>query len=71
MGKYTLTEEDLRLEMWLRARGQRKLIWKAKDGKEIPLKDMSDSHLQNALNMLIKHSEMEEIKAEFDAWKYN
>ena len=71
MSNYTLTEEDLMLEMWLRAREQRKLIWKTKDGKEIPLKDMSDSHLQNALNMLIKHSEMEDIKAEFDVWKYN
>lgn len=68
MAKYTLTEEDLRLEMWLREREQGKLVWETKDGQKIPLKDMSDSHLQNALNKLIECSEMEDIKAEFDSF---
>ena len=44
--------EDLLLEKWLRARENGELKWKTKNGDEISIKNMSDYHLNNAINML-------------------
>lgn len=44
--------EDLHKELWLRMRDKGLLIWKTKTGKRIPIKDMDDSHLLNAIRML-------------------
>ena len=45
------TIEDLRLEQFLRNRNSGKLVWKTKEGKIIPLKELSDEHLTNILNV--------------------
>ena len=42
---------DIRLEQFLRNRNSGKLVWKTKEGKIIPLKELSDEHLTNILNV--------------------
>lgn len=60
------TEEDLKLEYWLRKRKSGKLMWRTKNGDEIPIKDLSDEHLKNILNMFdAKH------EYEIDKYQYN
>ena len=43
--------DELRLEEFLRSRNSGKLVWKTKEGKIIPLKELSDEHLTNILNV--------------------
>ena len=57
MTKATL--KDLHLELWLRMREAKEIIWTTKDGKQIPIQEMSDEHLVNAINMLERHKEEE------------
>lgn len=45
------TIEDLRLEQFLRKRNLGTLVWKTREGKIIPLKELSDEHLTNILNV--------------------
>ena len=45
------TLEDLKFEQFLRNRNSGKLVWKTKEGKIIPLKELSDEHLTNILNV--------------------
>ena len=52
---------DLLNEKWLRMRNDGLLVWKTKDGKIIPLKDLDDSHLDNIINMLSEQSDKEEM----------
>jgi len=58
------TEEDLRLEYWLRKRNSGRLMWRTKNGDEIPIKDLSDKHLVNILDMF-------DAKYEIDKYQYN
>ena len=51
------TLEDLERELWLRKRDNKELCWITKDKQAIPLKDMSDTHLINAINRLIELAE--------------
>lgn len=52
------TLKDLELELWLINRDSSKIIWETKDKNIIPIKDMSDDHLINAINYLEKIDEM-------------
>ena len=47
---YIATLVDLEKELWLRKR--EKMMWTTKDGKLIPLKEMSTRHILNAINYL-------------------
>lgn len=51
------SKKDLELELFLRKRQEGILVWKAQDGKEIPIKDLKDGHLVNILNMLDRKEE--------------
>lgn len=51
------TIQDLKLELWLRQRNSGSIIWTTKDGKNIPIKDMDNNHLVNALKMLLIQKE--------------
>lgn len=62
------TLQDLLLEKWLRRRNEGSLVWTTKEGKVIPIKELSDKHLINIVNMLIyneqKRQEAEEEESE-------
>lgn len=51
------TIQDLKLELWLRQRDSGSIIWTTKNGKNIPIKDMDNKHLVNALKMLLIQKE--------------
>ena len=51
------TIDDIRLEQFLRNRNSGKLIWKTKEGKIIPLKELSDKHLTNILNIYYRNKD--------------
>lgn len=41
---------DILQERWLRRRDSGELVWKTKGGIEIPIKDLSDDHIENIIN---------------------
>lgn len=51
------SKKDLELELFLRKRQAGILVWKSKDGKEIPIKDLKDGHLVNILDLLDRKEE--------------
>ena len=51
------TIEGLRLEQFLRNRNSGKLVWKTKEGRIIPLKELSDEHLTNILNVYSRNKD--------------
>lgn len=52
------TLEILKFEQLLRARNSGKLTWTTRDGRQVPVRDMSDEHLRNSIAML-ERAEME------------
>lgn len=62
--------EDLCKEAWLRERNGNHIVWKTKDGKVIPIKDMTDEHLVNTILMLQKKEDMEELACEYEAYMW-
>ena len=46
-------------ELWLRQRED--MVWETKDGKQMPLKEMTTEHIINAINYVYKHNTMREI----------
>ena len=61
------TLNDLLLEKWLRDRESEKLVWETKNGDKIPIKRLSDSHLTNIINYIIK---VEDKRAEAEEAYY-
>lgn len=56
------SKEDLLLELFLRKRESGSLVWKTKEGKNIPIKDLSDKHLLSIIRMIDRKTEQ--------AWNY-
>lgn len=61
MTKVKASIEDLKLERWLRRRESRNIVWTTKDGCEIPIIDMTDKHIDNAIKL------KQEMEAKLDA----
>ncbi|MDM8232300.1 hypothetical protein QUW56_02660 [Phocaeicola barnesiae] len=53
---------DLLLELFLRKRESGSLVWKTKEGKTIPIKDLSDNHLISIIRMIDRKNE--------EGWNY-
>ncbi len=62
-GKHNATIIDLRMELWYRMRERNLVVWKTKDGTEIPINEMSDLHLLNAFKHSIRHNEIQDDMA--------
>lgn len=60
--------DDIRLEIWIRERNDREIVWETKDGTKIPIRDMSLSHLRNVERMLERAGQLSEIACEYRAY---
>ncbi len=58
------TLEDLYYEQWLRSRNKGELVWETKDGTNVPVKDMTDEHLDNAIRYMERMEERRDIYVE-------
>lgn len=57
--------DDLVVAHWIREDAIENRQWQMRDGSLIDIKDMSDRHLRNAINMLIRNKD---IYIEQDTW---
>ena len=62
------TRTDLVKELWLRERNSGTLVWVTASGEKVSVKDMTDSHLKNAIRKMSEIEELNELAAEFDAF---
>jgi hypothetical protein len=53
------TYQDLLLEKWLRQRDSEEIFWITENGDKIPIKRLSDYHLDNIINLYKKAFEKE------------
>lgn len=60
--------QDLTKELWLRQRNEGKLKWKTKDGKQIPIKDMTTQHIINAISRMTENDRLSELACEYEAY---
>jgi hypothetical protein len=51
------TLEHLELELWLRQRERKEIIWITKQGDQIPINDMTNNHIINAIKYITKQDE--------------
>lgn len=56
---------DLYLELWFRNREKNNIIWKCKDGTEIPINKMTNDHLLNAIKYFEKKDNFDFSNIEF------
>lgn len=56
--------QDLELELWLRQRNSGSIHWKTRSDKEISIKDISNAHLVNIINMLHREEDLFEEELE-------
>ena len=57
---------DLYKELWLRCRNSGKIVWESNSGN-IPIKDMTNEHLKNAIRAAEQHEFMLDCWADFEA----
>ena len=62
--------DDLERELWMRMRDQGRIRWTTNSGKEIPIKNMTDKHLLNAIMMLYRQEEELEHIGDIDPLDY-
>lgn len=60
--------EDLMKERWLRKRDSGEIQWETKDGRSIPIKDMTDDHLENTIIVLEKIESKASILEDIGGW---
>lgn len=51
------TLDDLELELWLRQREKKEIVWTTKQGVQIPINDMTDDHIINAIKCITRQDE--------------
>lgn len=56
------TLKDLELELWLRRRGMREIKWQMQNWREIPINDMDERQLVNAIERLQHIVQQENIE---------
>lgn len=63
----TANLQDLTRELWLRNRNAGQIKWTTKNGESIPINEMSDTHLLNAIKMLLQRQYISELTEEYYA----
>ena len=64
----TAKYEDLMKERWLRQRDNGEIQWETKDGRNIPIKDMGDDHLENTIKLLEEIESKASILEDIGGW---
>ena len=55
---------DLELELWLRQRNNNSIVWTTKQGENIPINQMTDEHLINAIKRIEKFEDRQNFLLE-------